>query len=60
MAAIKEYADKGVVIGAASGTTGTPHTDLGRNIAKAEPRFANFLYSSLRSFWGMESAESAN
>lgn len=55
-----EMAKRGVVIGAASGTIGTPHTDLGRNVAKAEPRFANFLYSSLRSFWGMSAEESSS
>jgi|13_taG_2_1085334.scaffolds.fasta_scaffold00011_110 hypothetical protein len=54
---IEETAKRGVVIGAAFGTVGTPHTDLGRSVAKAEPRFANYLYSSLRSFWGMDSKE---
>jgi hypothetical protein len=52
-----EMAKQGVVIGAASATAGTPHTNLARNTAKAEPRFANYLYTSLRGFWGMDSKE---
>jgi hypothetical protein len=57
---IEEMAERGVVVGAAYGTVGTPHTDLGRNIAKAEPRFANYLYSSLRSFFDMDSKEATS
>ena len=55
-----EMAKRGVVIGAASGVGGTPHTNLGRNTARAEPRFANYLYTSLRGFWGMDANESAS
>tara|TARA_B100001059_G_scaffold51643_1_gene45265 strand:- start:1494 stop:8756 length:7263 start_codon:yes stop_codon:yes gene_type:complete len=55
--AIDKMSKRAVVIGATHASVGTPHTDLGRNIAKVEPRFANFLYSSLRSFWEMDAKE---
>jgi DNA uptake protein ComE-like DNA-binding protein len=58
--ATEKMASRGVVIGAAGGISGTPHTDLARNTAKAEPRFANYLYTSLRSFWGMDAKEATN
>ena len=41
-------AKKGVAVGATFASSGDVYTDLGRNIAKIEPRFANYMYQSLR------------
>ena len=57
---IESFSKRGVVIGAAYATTGTPHIELGRNIAKIEPRTPNYLYSSLRSFFKLSQEEASS
>lgn len=49
-----------VVIGGSSVTVGTPRSDLARNLAKIEPRVANYLYTSLRSNFGFNQAEATD
>lgn len=48
---------KGVAAGAMYATSGDVYTDLGRNLARVEPRFANYLYQSLRSNFGFAEDE---
>lgn len=45
------------VIAAGYGTTGGVHAELGRNLARIEPRFFNYTYTSLRSNFGLSQDE---
>ena len=49
----------GIMLGAGSMFAGTHHSELGRNLAKTEPRLANYLYSSLRSNFGFSQNEAS-
>ena len=50
-------AAKGAVIGASFVSSGGVHADLGRNLARVEQRFANYMYSSLRGNFGLTDTE---
>lgn len=57
--AIEDARSSGIMLGAGSMFAGTHHSELGRNLAKTEPRLANYLYSSLRSNFGFSSEEAS-
>ena len=46
---IETARSSGLMLGAGSVYAGSHQSELGRNLAKTEPRLANYLYSSLRS-----------
>lgn len=45
---------RGITFTAHYVSSGGVHTDYGRNLAKIEPRFMNYLYSSLRMNFGLD------
>ena len=49
----KEALQSSFVVAAGYGTTGGVHAELGRNLARVEPRFFNYTYTSLRSNFGL-------
>lgn len=51
---------KGIAVGAMYASSGDVYSDLGRNLARVEPRFANYMYSSLRSNFGFTADEATN
>lgn len=51
---------KGIAVGAMYATSGDVYSDLGRNLARVEPRFANYMYSSLRSNFGFSADDASN
>ena len=53
---IKEIS-KGITFTAQYVSSGGIHTDYGRNLAKVEPRFMNYLYTSLRGNFGLAEDE---
>ena len=53
---IKEIS-KGITFTAQYVSSGGIHTDYGRNLAKVEPRFMNYLYTSLRGNFGLKEEE---
>jgi hypothetical protein len=57
---IEDARKSGIMLGAGSMFAGTHHSELGRNLAKTEPRLANYLYSSLRSNFGFEADEATS
>jgi hypothetical protein len=46
-----------VILAAGYATTGGVHAELGRNTARVEPRFMNYLYTNLRTNFGLNSGE---
>lgn len=46
-----------VILAAGYSTTGGVHAELGRNIARVEPRFMNYLYTNLRTNFGFSGSE---
>ena len=57
---IEDARKSGIMLGAGSMFAGTHHSELGRNLAKTEPRLANYLYSSLRSNFGFNPEEASS
>ena len=51
---------KGIAVGAMYASSGDVYSDLGRNLARVEPRFANYMYSSLRSNFGFSANEATD
>jgi hypothetical protein len=49
---------KGITFTAHYVSSGGVHTDYGRNLAKVEPRFMNYLYTSLRGNFGLSEEQS--
>jgi hypothetical protein len=48
-ASVLSESQKGIAAGAMYASSGDVYSDLGRNLARIEPRFANYMYKSLRS-----------
>ena len=46
-----------VILEAGYGTTGGVHAELGRNLARVEPRFMNYLYTNLRTNLGFNAKD---
>lgn len=46
-----------VILAAGYATTGGVHAELGRNLARVEPRFMNYLYTNLRTNFGMSGGD---
>ena len=49
-----------VILAAGYATTGGVHAELGRNTARVEPRFMNYLYTNLRTNFGFSSKEATS
>lgn len=56
---ISAEAKKGIAVGATFASPGDVYTDLSRNLARVEPRFANYLYQNLRTSFGMDEAQAS-
>lgn len=57
---IETARSSGLMLGAGSVYAGSHQSELGRNLAKTEPRLANYLYSSLRSSFGFSQEEATS
>jgi hypothetical protein len=49
-----------VIFAAAYATTGGVHAELGRNLARVEPRFMNYLYNNLRTSFGLSAQDATS
>lgn len=54
---IYKQASKNVTIGLSHAVSGDMYTDLARNLARIEPRFANYMYQNLTQDFGLSADE---